>query len=85
MKTATVRARIEPQLKHDVENVLSRLGLSLSEAIEIFLAQVKLRKGIPFDVRIPNKVTHDTFKKTDAGKELTRHENAKNMFDKLGI
>jgi DNA-damage-inducible protein J len=53
MKTTTVRARIEPQLKHDVESVLSQLGLSFSEAIELFLRQIKLNNGIPFDIRIP--------------------------------
>jgi DNA-damage-inducible protein J len=49
MKTATIRARIEPKLKHDVESVLTQLGLSFSEAIELFLRQVKLRKGIPLE------------------------------------
>jgi DNA-damage-inducible protein J len=57
MKTATVRARIEPKLKHDAESVLTQLGLSFSEAIELFLTQVKLTNGIPFDIKIPNKIT----------------------------
>lgn len=83
MKTATVRARIEPELKHDVESVLVQLGLSFSEAIELFLRQVKLNNGIPFDIRIPNKVTTKTFKNTDKGKGLVRHKNAKAMFDQL--
>ena len=57
MKAATVRARIDEELKIDVEHVLKKLGLSISEAISLFMAQIKLRKGIPFDVRVPNKVT----------------------------
>ena len=85
MKTATVRARIEPELKHDVETVLTLLGLSVSEAIEMFLRQVKLRNGIPFEIRIPNEITTQTFEDTDNGKNLTRHNNAKDMFDKLGM
>jgi DNA-damage-inducible protein J len=85
MKTETVRARIEPKLKHDVELVLTELGLSFSEAIELFLRQVKLNNGIPFDIRIPNKVTNQTFEDTNKGKNLTRYKNAKDMFDKLGI
>jgi DNA-damage-inducible protein J len=85
MKTTTVRARIEPQLKHDVEAVLIELGLSFSEAIELFLRQVKLNKGIPFDIRIPNKTTMKTFENTNKGKYLVRHKNAKALFDKLGI
>ena len=85
MKTATVRARIEPKLKHDVESVLDQLGLSFSEAIELFLRQVKLNNGIPFDIRIPNKATIQTFEDTNKGKNLTHYKNAKDMFDKLGI
>lgn len=85
MKTETVRARIEPKLKHDVELVLTELGLSFSEAIELFLRQVKLNNGIPFDIRIPNKVTNQTFEDTNKGKNLKRYKKAKDMFDKLGI
>ncbi len=85
MKTETVRARIEPKLKHDVELVLTELGLSFSEAIELFLRQVKLNNGIPFEIRIPNKVTSQTFEDTNKSKNLTRYKNAKDMFNKLGI
>lgn len=84
MKTATVRARVEPQLKHDVEHVLSDLGLSFSEAIELFLRQIKLNNGIPFDIRIPNKVTLSTFEDTDKGRGLIRYKTPKDMFEKLG-
>lgn len=85
MKTETVRARIEPKLKHDVESVLDKLGLSVSVAIELFLRQVKLNNGIPFDIKIPNKTTVKTFQETDKGKNLVRHKNAKELFKKLGI
>ena len=85
MKTETVRARIEPKLKHDVESVLTKLGLSVSEAIELFLRQVKLNHGIPFDIKIPNKVTLKTFEDTDRGKNVIRYKSAKDMFKKLGI
>ena len=85
MKTETVRARIEPRLKHDVELVLTELGLSFSEAIELFLRQVKLNKGIPFEIRIPNKMTMQTFEETNKRKKLKRYKSSKDMFDKLGI
>ncbi len=85
MKTATVRARIKPQLKHDVESVLSQLGLTFSEAIELFLTQVKLNNGIPFEIRIPNKTTQATFSATNKRKNLNRYKNPKDMFDKLGM
>ena len=54
-KTETVRARIEPKLKRDAEAVLTKLGLSTSEAITLFLRQVTLRRGLPFPVQLPNE------------------------------
>ncbi len=84
-KSATVRARIEPKLKAEVETLFHQLGLSTTEAINIFYNQVQLRKGLPFNVVIPNKTTEKIFKDTDAGKNLVRCESVDDMFDKLGI
>ena len=84
-KTAMIRAKIDPTLKEEVEDILDKLGLSTTEAVNLFLHQIKLRKGIPFDIRIPNKITLKTFKDTDNGKNLIRCEDAEDMFKKLGI
>jgi DNA-damage-inducible protein J len=70
MKTATIRARTEPGLKADAERVFRKLGISSSEAINLFYSQVRLRKGLPFPVEIPNAVTRQTFEKTDRGEDL---------------
>jgi DNA-damage-inducible protein J len=82
-KTAMIRARIEPELKEEVEVVFKKLGLSVSEAIGMFFKQVRYRKGLPFDVRIPNRATIRTFKKTDAGKELTRYDSVEALMRDL--
>lgn len=84
-KTAMVRARTTERVKSDAEIILGRLGLTLSDAINIFLTQVKLQGGLPFDVKIPNKKTLETFRKTDEGKELIVCKDADDMFQKLGI
>ena len=42
-KISTVRARIEPELKADVEKLFKELGISTTEAINLFYRQVKLR------------------------------------------
>lgn len=84
-KTETIRARIEPDLKHEVENILSELGLNPTTAINIFYHQVKLQKGLPFNVSIPNQVTLQTFKDTDAGKNIINCEDKEDMFSKLEI
>ncbi|MDR3293825.1 MAG: type II toxin-antitoxin system RelB/DinJ family antitoxin [Clostridiales bacterium] len=52
-KTETVYTRVDPMLKANVEQVLSQLGLTASEAINIFLNQVVLQKGLPFAVKVP--------------------------------
>lgn len=84
-KTSTVRARIEPKLKTDVENLFKQLGLSTTEAINLFYRQVRLQKGLPFSVVVPNKTTEKTLKDTDAGQNLIRCEDADDMFDKLKL
>ena len=84
-KTSTVRARIEPDLKRRVENLFQRLGLSATEAITLFYRQVDLRKGLPFDVVIPNETTRKTIEDTDAGRNLILCKDADDMFKKLGI
>jgi len=57
MKNAIINARIESDLKHDVEDILKRLGLSATQAIGMFYQQVKYHNGIPFEVKIPNSET----------------------------
>lgn len=84
-KTATVRARLEPELKERAETIFHRLGLNATQAITMFYKQVELREGLPFDVAIPNAATKRTFSSTDAGRELVVCEDADDMFEKLGI
>ncbi len=85
VKSATVRARIEPSLKEDVEQLFKQMGLTTTEAINLFYRQVKLRNGLPFNVVIPNKTTEKVFKDTDANRMLIRCKSPDDMFDKLGI
>ena len=44
--------RINPRIKEEVSPILSDLGISLSEAINMFLHQVKLNNGLPFELKI---------------------------------
>lgn len=43
--------RINDDIKKEVTPILEDLGLSLSEAINLFLHQVKLNNGIPFNLK----------------------------------
>lgn len=53
MKEAVVRARVHADLKEDAEKVFETLGINTTEAIRMFLSQVRLRGGLPFAVEIP--------------------------------
>ncbi len=59
-KTATITTRITPELKHNAEQILSQLGMNTTQAINMFLKQVELRKGLPFDVQVPEHMHPNT-------------------------
>ena len=50
-KTEMIRARVEPELKCQAEEVFAGLGLSPTEAITLFYRQVTLHHGLPFAVK----------------------------------
>ena len=54
-KTEVVHTRIAPETKVECDYIFSKLGITTSYAITMFLNQVALRKGIPFDIALPEK------------------------------
>jgi DNA-damage-inducible protein J len=52
LKETYVRARVDDRLKRESEQILEALGLTTTEAIRIFLHQVRIHKGLPFDLRL---------------------------------
>ena len=52
-RTANVFARVEPELKEQAESVLDQLGIPMSNAVGMFLRQIVLQKGIPFEMKLP--------------------------------
>lgn len=57
-KNATINMRVDASLKTDVERILHVLGISTTEAINMFLNRVRLSKGIPF----PLQMSDDEFR-----------------------
>ncbi len=84
-KTATIRTRIEPGLKREVEGILSELGLTASETVQLLYRQIKLRRGLPFEVRIPNALTARTLKASKAGRNVKRLRSKEELFADLGL
>ena len=74
-KTEFIRARVEPRLKHQAEEVFSKLGLSTTEAITLFYSQVTLHGGLPFAVRVPNDQTIAAMQQAGTGVGLNEYAN----------
>ena len=52
-RTSNIFARVEPEIKEQAEQVLDQLGIPMSNAIGLFLRQVVMQRGIPFDMKLP--------------------------------
>ena len=85
MKTSVIHTRIDSNLKADAESILEKIGLTSSEAVRLFYRQIELNQGIPFDVKIPNKLTVETLAKSDRGEDVHSAKDADDLFDQLGI
>jgi DNA-damage-inducible protein J len=82
MLTSEIRSRIEPELKEEAQNVLGRVGLNISDAIRLFLRQVVVVKGLPFEVReVPNAATQAAM--LEARQTRARYDSAKDLFHEL--
>ena len=62
---ATVRARIDSNLKQEVEEILKQKGLTTSQAITLFMNRIKTERGIPFELKIPNDLTIQAMRDAD--------------------
>ena len=83
-KTEMIRVRVEPELKSQAEEVFSELGLSPTEAIRLFYAQVTLHRGLPFAVRVPNAETIEALRQARSGEGLTEYADLEDLKIKHG-
>ena len=82
--TIPTEIRIEENTKKQAVELLEGLGLNLSDAVNMFLRQVILRKGIPFDVSYPEDVWEFKPEVAEAMKEaerISRDPNVKGYTD----
>lgn len=72
-KTEMIRARVEPELKQEAEELLRDLGLSVTEAITLFYKQLTMHRGLPFEVKIPNADTVEALRQAQSGAGLVEY------------
>lgn len=87
LKTATISARVQPELKARAEHIFEELGLTSTEAITLFLKQVEIHRGLPFSVSLPgyNAQTMRAINEAANGTNLESADNADDLFNDLGI
>ncbi len=66
--TAMVHVRVDEDLKQKASETLEEMGLSMSDAVRIFLKRVVMEKAIPFEVRVPNEKTTAAIQELEEGK-----------------
>ena len=82
-KTATIQTRVDPVVKNNAQIILKKLNISMSEAISMYLSQITLQKGIPFELKIPNQVTAQTLKSTENGNDIHKVDSIDELFQEL--
>lgn len=85
-----IQARVDSKVKNDAENIMNQLGISLNEAIRMFLMQVIIHKGIPFKPTLkpeyePNEVLQQIIADVENKKDLTHYKNTDEMWQDLGL
>jgi DNA-damage-inducible protein J len=82
-KTAYITARIEPKLKAQAGRVLAKVGVTTTDAITMFMRQVVLHDGLPFEVRVPNAETRKAIEELESGGGQVFHGTTKELFDSI--
>ncbi len=82
-KTATIQTRVDPKTKENAQMILKRLNISMSEAISMYLSQITLHNGIPFELKIPNEVTAQTLRDAENGNDLHKVDSVDELFQEL--
>ena len=84
-KTATISARIDPELKGNVEYILGELGLTTAQAITLFFKQVEMYKGLPFAVRLYNAETLSALEESENYQSLKPFDDLDELFSELEL
>ena len=83
-KNTSVNVRTTENIKKDAEVILNGLGLNISSAVNLFLKQVINYRGIPFDLRLPNKETLQAMDDIENTRNLESVDTVGEMFEKIG-
>ena len=88
-KTENINIRVEPEIKTNAEELFAAFGITITEAVNIFLHQSLLVGGLPFEVRQP-KLNTETLAAMQEANDIASgkikakvYNSAKELFDEL--
>ena len=80
MSTIAKNFRIDSELNRQANKLLEGLGLSMSQAFSMFLRQVVLQQGLPFEVKYPQR-SGELLNAIEEAKRLEADPNTKRYTD----
>lgn len=83
--TAMVHVRVDEKVKAEATETLAAMGLSVSDAVRVFLMRVVADKQLPFALRVPNAQTREAMAEAEelVSKQRMRFHSADELFDDL--
>jgi len=85
MKTEQIIVRVNPEIKAEAMAIFRKIGISASEAVNLFLTHIITEKGIPSDMHIPNKETLRAFQDSDSGRNMKTCGTLDELYKDLNI
>lgn len=82
MAAGMVHIRVDEKIKAKAAKNLAAMGLTVSDAVRLLLTRVATEKAMPFDLRVPNRMTREAIEAGERG-EVTRSANVKAMMEDL--
>ena len=83
--TTMVHVRVDEKIKAQATETLAAMGLSVSDAVRVFLMRVVANKQLPFELKVPNSETRAAMAEADeiARTRRARFSTAAELFDDL--
>jgi DNA-damage-inducible protein J len=81
--STTIQVRVDPPTKAQAMDIFKVLGMSLSEGVCLFLRQVVMHRGIPFELKIPNERTDKVLRESEQGVDLRAVSTVDELFEEL--
>ncbi len=66
----TTSVKLDKEAKKKAKDIFNKLGITMGDAFNMFLYQVNLHKGIPFEINIPNEITRNVIKEAMENKNV---------------